>query len=368
MSSHSLFGLICSRTPRPAGLHAAVEAVEDWSRVLREAGAHRLAPLLYWHAREAGVTLPAEARRPLAAAYARQRRIAAAQAATLSELGAALAGAGIGMVVLKGGALAHQVYAEPGLRPMEDLDLLVAPEHGQDALEVLRARGFVAHAPATRYERLQHHLPIAHRTLDGVVVSVEIHTQAFNLVMADPLSMRTLQRPLTCFELAGQPLQGLAPAQAMWMQYLGLRKLAEPLHFIHLADLAGLSARFCADVDWPALRRERPALWQAWRAIHAFTPLAPPVCEVLGLDPDRPPPMRDVGVDYSGWPRRRAGAALRDTLLPPEWWARLVYGVAPLPAACGGLPLRHLGAFVGQGVRRLYLGPVTATSFFKTPE
>jgi hypothetical protein len=369
--AYSLLGLVCAPQfdePLADAMRVATAGVRDWSPVLQAAGEHRLAPLMYRRARDAGIDLPGDVRRALAAAYARQKAITVAQGATLAELGAALAAAGIEVVVLKGGALARQVYAESALRPMEDLDLLVAPRHGEAACEVLRACGFNAPRPHSRYDRLQHHFPIAHRTHEGIVVSVEVHVQAFNLVMHDALSMRTLQRPLTAFAADGQTLQGLAPAQMMWMQYLGLRKLAEPMRFIHLADLAAIATRFLADVDWRALRHERPALRNAYRAIHAFTPLPPPVCAALGLDAASPPTMRDVGVDYRGWPRMRVGAGIRATLLPPEWWARLVYGVAPTGAARAWLPLRHAAAFASQGLRRLYLGPATPTDFFKTPD
>lgn len=352
-------------------MRSQVADIGDWEPVMRMATEHRLAPLLYWHLREYGIDVPSEVRRTLAAAYARQKAIATAQAATLAELGAALDRAGIVVVVLKGGALAHLIYPEPGLRPMEDLDLLVAPQHGEATREVLRDCGFNAPARRSRYDHLQHHDPIAHRTRDGITVSVEVHTQAFNLVMGDAMSMENLQRPLTAFDVAGQGMFTLAPQQLLWMQYLGLRKLAEPMRFIHLADLAGIAERFCVPIDWPALRRQMPDVWHAFHAIHAFTPLAVPVCKALGLDPERAPRMDRVGLDYHGWPRMRSGVAsaprrIRDTLLPPEWWARLVYGVGP-GRAYPWLVLRHAVTFARQGVRRLYLGPVTATSFFKPP-
>lgn len=371
---HSLLGLACSATlsdSRAALMRAQVSGIDNWAPVMRMATEHRLAPLLYWHLREYGIDVPSDVRRALAAAYARQKTIAAAQAATLAELGATLERAGIAIVVLKGGALAQLIYAEPGLRPMEDLDLLVAPHHGEAARKVLRDCGFNAPARHSRYDHLQHHDPIAHRTRDGITISVEVHTQAFNLIMGNSMSMENLQHPLTTFDIAGQGMYTLAPQQMLWMQYLGLRKLAEPMRFIHLADLAGIAGCFCTQIDWPGLRRQRPDMWHAFEVIHAFTPLAEPVCTALGLDPKRVTRMADVGLDYHGWPRMRSDVTpvrrrIRDTLLPPEWWARLVYGVNPA-RAYAWLVLRHAATFAQQGVRRLYLGPVTTTSFFKPP-
>lgn len=370
-----LLGLVCS--PRSDEAHArhiaqACAKIDDWSALVHLATDHRLLPLLYRRLRDLGAPLPSQIRRTLAAASARQRAVSAAQSATLAELGAAFERSGIEMVVLKGGALAHLVYPEPVLRPMEDLDLLVADDRAAAARELLRDCGFNAPARVSRYDRLQHHDPIAHRTRDGITVSIELHQRAFNLVMGDDLALDRLARPLTAFEVAGQRLHTLAPAQMMWMQYLGLRKLAEPMRFIHLADLAAIAARFHDRVDGAALQRDRPDLWQAYRAIHAVAPLPEAACACLSLDPQHPSRYARIGSDYHGWPRARGARAsmrqrLSDTLLPPDWWACLVYGVGPARGAYALALWHHAATFVGQGLRRLYLGPVTATNFFKPP-
>lgn len=369
-----LLGLVCS--PRSDESHTrrleqACSEINDWPGLVHLATDHRLTPLLYRRLRDIGIGLPTVVRRTLAGAWARQRTVSAAQAATLAELGAAFARSGIEMVVLKGGALAHLVYPEPALRPMEDLDLLVSSDQAASARELLRDCGFNAPGRFSRYDRLQHHDPIAHRTRNGITVSVELHLRAFNLVMGDDLALDRLERPLTAFDLAGQPLHTLAPAQMMWMQYLGLRKLAEPMRLIHLADLAAIATCFHRRVDWTSLRRTSPDLWHAYRAIHAFAPLPAAACRSLALDTTSSPRYARIGSDYHGWPRARASASMwrriGDTLLPPDWWAHLVYGVAPGRGAYSLALWHHAATFVRQGLRRLYLGPVTATNFFKPP-
>jgi len=55
---------------------------------------------------------------------------------------AALAGAGIQAVVLKGLDLAWRVYPDPGLRPYTDVDLLIAPECLDRAEAVMLAAGY----------------------------------------------------------------------------------------------------------------------------------------------------------------------------------------------------------------------------------
>ncbi len=374
---YRLLGLVSTPRPTEARGRLLRELARDvcWEQVPPIAAEQRIGPLLYWHLREYGIPYPNHIRRTLAAIFARQKAIAVAQTETLAEIIAALRAARIESVVLKGGALAHILYPEPGLRPMEDLDILVSPDQGEAARVILCNLGFRAPAPTTRYERLQHHLPLAQRMTDDILVSVEIHTAAFNLLMAHDLSFTTLQRPLVEYVASGQVMQTLAPTQMLWMQYHGLRKLAEPLRFLQLADLAGLVERYADTIDWPRLKRDHPDLWHALTTLHAFSPLDEKAYVHLELNSDQPQPMMGVGEDYQGWPRhgftqtrnrRERWRLLMDTLRPPEWWARFVYGVPATSGLSGVFFHRHPAAFIHQGLRRLYLGPVRRGAFFKT--
>jgi hypothetical protein len=376
---HSILGLISSPTlseRRARALREKTGRFTGWSMMPAIAAKGQVGPLLYWHLKEYGIEYPRETRRTLAAMHARQKTIGHAQAETLADICRAFAAAGIDAVVIKGGALAHIIYAELGLRPMEDLDILVARRQAGAAHALLLEMGFHAPLPASRFDRLQHHYPPAQRTLDEITVSVELHTAAFNLLMRDDLSMDNVMQPLRAYTVAGQPAWTLNPLQMLWMQYLGLRKLAEPLRHIHLADLVGMAEVLVGEIDWARLRQAYPSLWNAYEAVHAFSALDDAVCRLLGLAPDRAPAMQAVGQDFPGWPRRgfsqlESGRERRrlivQTLVPPEWWARLVYGVRTTSSMTGILFCHHPYAFLQQGLRRLYLGPASASGFFKAP-
>jgi hypothetical protein len=57
---------------------------------------------------------------------------------------AMLADAGVPSVALKGPLLGEAIYGDPGRRPSSDIDLLVAPEQLQTAVEVMRGLGYGA--------------------------------------------------------------------------------------------------------------------------------------------------------------------------------------------------------------------------------
>jgi hypothetical protein len=218
-------------------------------------------------------------------------------------------------------------------------------------------------------------MPLAQRTRDDITVSVELHTTAFNLLMQDKLSMANMLRPLHPYTVRGQTVQTLNPVQMLWMQYLGLRKLAEPMRHIHLADLVGMAECLVNDIDWLRLHKDYPELWNAYEAIHAFSPLSQAVCDRLDLLPDVPSQMTGIGDDFQGWPRegfshkskRDKCRLIGQSLCPPEWWARLVYGVRTPNSMARVLFYHHPTTFLHQGARRLYLGPVNPLGFFKGP-
>jgi len=142
---------------------AAIEALVDdgalvhhgvnWDTLQAAARRHHLLPLLYERlAQIGGDRIPADVIAHLRGAYytnlLRNQRLGA----ELAEVVAALAGAGVQVIVLKGGALAWTVYANPAQRPMVDLDLLLRPGDMDAADAVLESLGF--HLPASLPARM----------------------------------------------------------------------------------------------------------------------------------------------------------------------------------------------------------------------
>ena len=115
----------------------------DWDRLARLAGSG-LAPYLIAQLERVRLwdQMPREVRDRLTAIH---RANGMAHLLRLRALRGALAAfdnAGIPVVVLKGMALAHLVYSEPTLRPMQDVDLWLSPEQLEAGAETLRRAGF----------------------------------------------------------------------------------------------------------------------------------------------------------------------------------------------------------------------------------
>jgi hypothetical protein len=99
------------------------------AEVAREEALRRALPLLARAVEAAGFSdaLPAAERGVLVAARLSAEARARAVARVLEPLGAACAAEGVAPVLLKGVALHGDLYPDPALRPVSDVDLLVAP-------------------------------------------------------------------------------------------------------------------------------------------------------------------------------------------------------------------------------------------------
>jgi hypothetical protein len=115
----------------------------EWDIVLEDG--HRLGalPLLGAALEASAVTVPPKVTRTCREALVHGALRAVVAARLLGEIEAALRGRGIAPIVLKGLPLAHELYDEPGLRPVGDVDLLVPRARRDEAIEALLGAGFV---------------------------------------------------------------------------------------------------------------------------------------------------------------------------------------------------------------------------------
>jgi len=249
-------------------------AIGDWDAVLTMAEQHALNPLLYTHLRAAQVSLAPLVSHRLQGLYVRHRRSNRIYLQALSEIIGALSRCGIDARVLKGPALMNLVYADPALRPVSDLDLLVPPQRAIDAQQVLAALGYSAterQRPASL--RVHHHLPPVTRSIDGLLVHVEIHHDA--LTRDDSCSLKldeTREAPVT-FELDGYRVSTLGPHEMLWhlCEHL-VGPLPRPLRLISLADVIGWSAAFDGTLDWTRVRNRYPIVLNVLALAHQTHP------------------------------------------------------------------------------------------------
>ncbi|MGO9357551.1 MAG: nucleotidyltransferase family protein [Xanthobacteraceae bacterium] len=351
-----------------AGLDAAARGADDrfWTALGDEAEYHGVAPLVgpalaAWSRRNPG-RLPERVGLTFAVLAGRHRRASAERERCIDELIGAFAEAGLRMVLLKGACLGHLIYPAPALRPMADIDCLVAPAEVAKAALIARTHGFsFAERHVSRFAGRMHHLPSAQRSQNGFQISLEIHTDALAPDDGGSLALDSLSEPLRPFA-RGEAPGGLAFGHLDMLRHLTRHALepARRLRLIHLLDIVRYQAIFGGEIDRARLAREFPALAVALEMIAlVFSPAGQgfgtqqagaPDGIGLGMTPLAELLASDAGL----------AAKLKALLAPPPWWLHAYYGV---PAGKSLLPcrmVRHPAKVTRWVARRLLAVAVPA--------
>jgi hypothetical protein len=247
----------CRRDPDPAAFRRALAGGADIERALAAAMEHRIAPLL-WRAFGA-----ADAREKLGTSRSLLCGMADAfrmEAVLLIPRAVALAvrpltDAGLEPVVFKGPAVAAR-YPEPGLRPMEDIDVLLPRREHQRALAALAGAGWrvVRAGGGDHYDTV-----LAHDNVPSLVLELHYGLEGTSqrVTALDPGALWERRQPIAC---AGTPAFGLPLADELVVLAAHAGK---PHHgFVRLAWIADL-----AMIVGDAAERGTPVDWDRVRAV-----------------------------------------------------------------------------------------------------
>ena len=250
----------------------------EWEGVSAQAEAHGLGPLLYVHLRAAGVPLPPTVKRELQGLYLRHRQANRVRTRALREILTTYNAAGIQALVLKGAALSHLIYPEPGLRPMRDLDLLVHKSEARRAQISLAGLGF--NAPLPHNDNLpDKHLTAATLRTEGLLVSVEIHHNLFSETCPASMEIDNLTVAPLPFSLEpdGFTAYTLGYEDMLWhlCQHMVLAAgVFGPNRLIWVADIVSFAEHFVAEIDWERIKEQYSLVLNTLSLLHFITPLS----------------------------------------------------------------------------------------------
>ncbi|MBY7736787.1 nucleotidyltransferase family protein [Paenibacillus polymyxa] len=123
----------------------------DWSRLLRLTEHHRVVPTVYLQLKTLNHPfIPAELLRNLQAQYHRNTLRMLHLQAEAERLTRLLTAHGIRVLMLKGPALAQQLYGDVSLRTSKDIDLLIAPDDMDEAEHWMKEAGYASKSGEVR--------------------------------------------------------------------------------------------------------------------------------------------------------------------------------------------------------------------------
>ncbi len=254
MQTARLLWEACRPDPDPAAVWRALDLGAELPVAAAAAVDHRLVPLL-WRAvetAEASDALGPERDRVEATAHAFRMEALLLIPRAVALAIRPLTDAGLEPVVLKGPAVASR-YPEPGLRPMDDIDVLLPlADHGR-SLEALRAVGWRVARPAGTdlYDSVLTHPDVPSLFLE-LHYGLEQTTQ--RVTALDAIALWKRRQPMAC---AGTPAFGLSLTDELVVLAAHAGK---PHHrfcrLIWIADLAMIvhdASQTGRPVDWEAV-------------------------------------------------------------------------------------------------------------------
>jgi hypothetical protein len=250
----------CRRVPDPSGVRSALAGGADLAWAVRAASDQQVGALL-WRALGASGSLDAlgpdrAAFGAMAAAFKMEALLLLPRAVALAVR--PLTAVGLEPVVFKGPAVAAR-YPEPGLRPMDDIDLLLPRADHERALEALGHAGWqVARTgDGDHYDTVLTHLEVPSFFLE---VHFGLEGGPGQVTALDPEALWARRLPLDC---AGTPAFGLPPAEELVVLAAHAGK---PHHrfvrLVWMADLTmivGHAEMHGTPIDWDRVHAEARA-------------------------------------------------------------------------------------------------------------
>ena len=349
----------CRADPDPDSVRRALARGADLGLAVSAAEDHRISPLL-WRALDAADALDAlgpdrAALKGTADAFAMEALLLIPRAMELAV--GPLTGAQLEPVVFKGPAVAAR-YPRPGLRPMEDIDLLLPRTDHARALSALAAAGWTVERAA---EGEQYDTVLTHPEVPSLLLELHFGLEAASqrVTALDPVSLWSHRQPAV---LAGTPAFVLPQSEELVVLAAHAGK---PHHgFVRLVWIADI-----AMIVHAAERDGHAVDWQRVRAVAGSTHCVTVVGAALAM-------ARHAGVrapaglfplPTRGW----RGAAMRQ-LLSVSWplthlelpGYQLNYALTddPVQRLKILLVLRGSGYGIGGRVRRLVAMPRRALS------
>lgn len=270
--------LLTGRMPLPA---SCADTDEHWRVLVQQAHQDGVAPPLARVLQRAGsaAQLPPVLWQQLYGSYLATQVENTLRYRALGELLAALPSptdAPLPIILLKGADLALTVYAEPGLRRMSDLDLLVLPAARRDLLRVCQQAGLQRVEMQPGLEQITGQVQLAG---SSYLLAMDLHwhliggeadrrSPPLDWFLAQTVPLRLPASDLTLLRLT--PTANLLYLAA----HLMLRHGGETLHLRWLYDLHLLIMHDPAAIDWRLLYRQAVAYGWAGSLYAALSVVA----------------------------------------------------------------------------------------------
>lgn len=333
-----------------------IRQISDWKTLIEEAESSAVSNLLYRHVIKNHITIPEPELTSLRALTARHTRNNRERIFALEEILEQFERESIESVLLKGMSLIHTLYSNHAQRPMGDIDILVRPEQANNAQKALRDIGYTASDRKAGYGYDHHHLPMATKKRNGLVIQVEIHHNALSGDVKSDMTFHDVCDGLIGLNLGEFKTHVLGHQDQL--KHL-CHHTFEPCDKIKLgavADIYGYASKFVDEIQWKQIEKSNFIIHNTLRCLHYLSPL-PNSLNAHLIAPTSPPPS---GVGY-GFPTlsstlvksKTSSEKFKRIFMCSHWWMHNFYQVRPEQSLLTTQIVRHPAMIIRWLIRRV---------------
>jgi hypothetical protein len=219
-----------------------------WDYLISLAEFHNVAPLIAGKLLNSNVakSIPSSFKERLERTYHSQLYSSLAISEELRKILAAFNARSIPVIVLKGTLLAEQLYENPGLRTVTDMDILVRPVDVPASDALLRDMGYMQREAPAKWAGHFHGAPYSRR--GQLPFFVELHHDLVNHALAD-ISLDDIWRRARPFPQPGVAPLVLSPEDTLiYLSYQFSRYDNQLLKY--LCDVSRLMYKYNSMLDW----------------------------------------------------------------------------------------------------------------------
>ncbi|MBT8115695.1 MAG: nucleotidyltransferase family protein [Arenicella sp.] len=358
---YSLARLPLSRHDAVA-LQSGLQQILDWPDFLEQIEQHGMAPLLLEHVQEHDLDLRKQALLSLKALQMRHILAVDTCFELLRELDMFMEEVDVPYLVLHAMALAPLLYQTIELRPLLDIDLLIAEKDLDKVTKFLPKLYFdlVEPLPAPN-KRKGLRMVTATRGELGFPIKLNLYLDAMPAEVPGKLLFAEADLESQTVPSVALHFEALGPEH---MLHHLCRRLAghhpdDVIKLIDILDIVAYAEEYYDEIDWQWMRDEYSHVLNTLRLLHPIVPLSLRLTTLVGNVADESiqgiaePMIAPSRIVSAGHP---LGKRLSLLLNPSDWWLHLRYEVPPGKSLWRVKWFKHPLKVLGWSIKRLFSG------------
>lgn len=233
--------------------------------------------------------------------------------------------------LLKGSALAADIYQNPSHRAMADIDIMCSSEDANRLYQQLLASGFSEYKSEKDRLKKHHHLPVLSKNIGQHCIYLEIHTFALSFDLNSQISWQDIEQNLRTISIENHNYLTLSHEHMLLHLCCHTFSRDQVIKLSNIVDIFRYAIVHEHDIDWQFLEKQYPEIILKMRYArlllnipYSILPFVKPVKNNCRGKGKGMMPLREYNNTSINLVDR-----IQMLFFPSEWWQKAFYDALP---------------------------------------